>query len=262
MIYNMAGGKKLPELTNPATAADLLEGKQLIDADGNIVTGTIESSYGRTIRPGEYEKTAISAGQYAPEDILIEGGGSDFTASSILKGRTIFGIKGSAKDYGTMNDPTRNGPTVIPPEVCEVTNYSISHSGNGATVNFTIKITLPSAYGTFKSIFSTVINLYYNAFKGFVITLSSDDSNGLKTGDVGQYLYSGKAHLIYSGPSGLYCDEFPGQKPCHIEITDSVLTITVSDFGMYDSNGGFQNTLPPNGVDLIVRVESILGIFY
>ena len=36
-----AGGVALPTLTNEGTAADLLSGKQLIDQDGNIVTGTI-----------------------------------------------------------------------------------------------------------------------------------------------------------------------------------------------------------------------------
>jgi hypothetical protein len=34
-------GVELPELTNEGTASDLLSGKQLIDQDGNIITGTI-----------------------------------------------------------------------------------------------------------------------------------------------------------------------------------------------------------------------------
>lgn len=34
-------GVELPELTNPATASDLAMDKQLIDADGNVVTGTL-----------------------------------------------------------------------------------------------------------------------------------------------------------------------------------------------------------------------------
>lgn len=34
-------GKPLPTLTNPGTAADLLSGKQLIDANGNVLTGTM-----------------------------------------------------------------------------------------------------------------------------------------------------------------------------------------------------------------------------
>lgn len=35
-----AGGVELPELTNEATAADMLSGKQLIDDEGNVITGT------------------------------------------------------------------------------------------------------------------------------------------------------------------------------------------------------------------------------
>ena len=35
-----AGGVELPELTNEGTASDLLSGKELIDGDGNKVTGT------------------------------------------------------------------------------------------------------------------------------------------------------------------------------------------------------------------------------
>jgi len=35
------GGPALPTLTNPAAAADLAKGKQLIDGDGNVVTGIL-----------------------------------------------------------------------------------------------------------------------------------------------------------------------------------------------------------------------------
>lgn len=34
-------GKPLPALTNPGTAADLRSGRQLIDANGNVLTGTL-----------------------------------------------------------------------------------------------------------------------------------------------------------------------------------------------------------------------------
>lgn len=36
-------GVKLPTLTNPGTSSDLSEGKQLIDADGNMITGTVQT---------------------------------------------------------------------------------------------------------------------------------------------------------------------------------------------------------------------------
>lgn len=37
-----AGGVELPTLENPGTASDLAQGKQLIDADGNVVEGEVE----------------------------------------------------------------------------------------------------------------------------------------------------------------------------------------------------------------------------
>lgn len=92
MIYNMAGGKKLPELSNPATAADLLEGKQLIDADGNIVTGTIPSNNGQTITPGRIDKY-VNSGQYLAGDIVIEGD-SNLYDTNIKSGVTLFGVTG------------------------------------------------------------------------------------------------------------------------------------------------------------------------
>ena len=36
-------GVQLPELTNPASAADIASGKQAINAAGEVVTGTMES---------------------------------------------------------------------------------------------------------------------------------------------------------------------------------------------------------------------------
>lgn len=44
------GGTVLPTLTNPATSADMAEGKQLIDAGGNVVTGSLP------VRSGEFSK--------------------------------------------------------------------------------------------------------------------------------------------------------------------------------------------------------------
>ena len=40
-VYQGVVGTELPELTNPASAADLALDKQLIDADGNVVAGTL-----------------------------------------------------------------------------------------------------------------------------------------------------------------------------------------------------------------------------
>jgi hypothetical protein len=39
-----SGGVELPELTNEGSSADLLSGKQLIDEDGNVITGTMPNN--------------------------------------------------------------------------------------------------------------------------------------------------------------------------------------------------------------------------
>lgn len=65
-----AGGVELPELTNEGTASDLLSGKQLIDGDGNVVTGTIQTKTASdltvsgstiTVPPGYYASGAIQS---------------------------------------------------------------------------------------------------------------------------------------------------------------------------------------------------------
>lgn len=56
----------LPELTNEGNAADLLKGKQLIDSDGQIVTGTIESKTAANISLNESTGiVSVPKGYYA-----------------------------------------------------------------------------------------------------------------------------------------------------------------------------------------------------
>lgn len=62
----------LPSLTNPGTAADLLSGKQLIDANGNVLTGTmpnrgaidysVAGGYAMTIPQGYHDGTGKVTG--------------------------------------------------------------------------------------------------------------------------------------------------------------------------------------------------------
>ena len=67
MIFNpviVGEGTKLPELTNPGTAADLLAPKQLIDAEGNALTGTIATKTATNLTASEATVT-VPAGYYA-----------------------------------------------------------------------------------------------------------------------------------------------------------------------------------------------------
>lgn len=67
----IVGGIELPDLTNPGTAADLVEGKQLIDGDGNVITGTIPMVEQVTITPSKEEQTAVASGVYTTGEIKV-----------------------------------------------------------------------------------------------------------------------------------------------------------------------------------------------
>ena len=105
-------GKPLPALTNPGTAADLLSGKQLIDANGNVLTGTMPTQGAQTITPGTTAKT-IAAGRYLTGVQTIQGD-ADLVPGNIKSGVNIFGVEGILE---------------------EITNYAHSESfiGNGGS---------------------------------------------------------------------------------------------------------------------------------
>lgn len=127
-------GKKLPALTNPGVAGDLLTGKQLIGADGQIITGTMASvvqatpsisvstnglitasatqsagrvaagtksatkqlttQAGKTVTPGRTKQTAVASGRYTTGTVYVAGD-SDLVAANIKKGVNIFGVAGT-----------------------------------------------------------------------------------------------------------------------------------------------------------------------
>jgi len=93
MLNNPILGKKLPILTAEGTSADLLAGKQLIDANGNILTGTMPALAAQTITPGTFNQT-ISAGRYLSGNQTIKGD-PNLISSNIKSGVTIFGVNGS-----------------------------------------------------------------------------------------------------------------------------------------------------------------------
>lgn len=65
------GGVELPELTNEGSASDLLSGKQLINGDGNVVTGTIPTQAAKTITPSTSSQTAVASGRYTTGAVTV-----------------------------------------------------------------------------------------------------------------------------------------------------------------------------------------------
>lgn len=134
-------GTSLPALSNPGAAADLKNGKQLIDANGNVLTGTmptitlptpgitvssgglITASYeanagytsggsksgtkqlttqaSTTITPGTSQKTAVASGRYTTGTVYVAGD-SDLKASNIKSGVNIFGVTGTLTGYDVV----------------------------------------------------------------------------------------------------------------------------------------------------------------
>jgi hypothetical protein len=75
MAATIPEGVELPELTTPATAADLRSGKELIDAEGNKITGTMPDSTQGTISisvntSGRVTASLTQTAGYVAEDTL------------------------------------------------------------------------------------------------------------------------------------------------------------------------------------------------
>lgn len=124
----------IPDLSNPGSASDLRNGKQLVGADGSVITGTLSeveqatptisvevdglivasanqsagivsegiksatkklsTQVASVIRPGTTTKTAVAAGKYTTGEVQVEGD-PDLIPQNIAKGVTIFGVTGT-----------------------------------------------------------------------------------------------------------------------------------------------------------------------
>ena len=138
MIHNSAR-KQLPALSNPGVASDLRGGKQLVGADGSVVTGTLAevaqatpsiavSSGGlitasatqsggivaagtksstkqlmtqaaKTVTSGTTNQTAVASGRYTTGAVTVKGD-VNLKAENIAEGVSIFGVTGTHSGGG------------------------------------------------------------------------------------------------------------------------------------------------------------------
>ena len=109
MIFNASGGASLPALSNPGTASDLRNGKQLIGENGNVVTGILQDvtlatpSISVNASNGQISATVtqgsggfVSADTKTATKTLSSADDPDFVAKNIAAGVNIFGLTGTA----------------------------------------------------------------------------------------------------------------------------------------------------------------------
>lgn len=129
----------VPDLSNPGAAGDLRSGKQLVGADGSVVTGTLPeviqatptisvSSGGlitasatqsggivtagtksatqqlttqgaKTVTPTTTNQTAVASGRYVTGDVVVAGD-ANLKAKNIAEGVSIFGVTGTHSGGG------------------------------------------------------------------------------------------------------------------------------------------------------------------
>ena len=131
-VYGAEGGVKLPALSNPASASDILSGKQAIGANGQIITGNIPTKSAQTYTPGTTSQT-ISAGRYLSGAQTIQGD-TDLVPGNIRDGVNIFGVTGTYEGQSGVTI----GWSTISTETCNVSLMSNSNQMEialGRTVN-------------------------------------------------------------------------------------------------------------------------------
>lgn len=122
LVFGSGGGKKLPQLTTPATTAHILLGREAIDQEGNKLVGTIPSKSGQTYTP-DGTMQVITAGQYLAGDQFIGPGylvavGTHYPNPSVTPYSLTFAT-GFRPDYIHLsyafntNFPIQYGPGVF-----------------------------------------------------------------------------------------------------------------------------------------------------
>lgn len=127
--YEGSGGVTLPTLTSPGTAANLESGKQLIDASGNVVTGTLATKDSVMVASGG------TISEYDTDEFKISGTISSSGLPAILKSGATATIYTYRSAYGdATEDDVRAGKTFTSAAGVKKTGKAVIGSGSGSEV--------------------------------------------------------------------------------------------------------------------------------
>lgn len=142
LAENNVGNVTLPELSNEGSAGDLLKGKQLIDSDGQIVTGTIE--------PRDNEDIAL----YSDTGVVVVE-------------------PGFYEEYGYNVLPTLNYTTQVQNDNGQAQARLTANSGGYMKPTTDIKIPLGAYQTNVNHTFNDIVSTPHNISKGYVANESS-----------------------------------------------------------------------------------------
>lgn len=221
MIVNEGGGgKRLPQLTSPGGAGDALSGKQFIDQNGEIVTGTIASKdsndvsvSGRTVTipaghyPNQVSKSIASATQATPS-ISVNNNGLITASATQSAGYVSSGTK--SKTYQLT---TQAGKTVTPGTSQQTavssgryTTGTVYVAGDSDLIASNIRkgVNIFGVAGTYEG--QDPIEMVFSQGTSVPITATSKVINGLSSGDT--VLFAIKTSAVLSDSQEEYLIRF------------------------------------------------------
>lgn len=240
------GGEELPTLTNPGSASDLVKDKELIDQNGNILTGTMESMATTTITPGTTAQTITQ--KYINGTLTIKGD-NNLKAENIKEGVKIFDVLGALS--------ASSGGTVEIGEWIEVESLSEAHYWTktgmaGGTINETYDDRGATIGFTNESVqYADEIALEGNSLvlvnpKSYTITTDDDAAEDILVGKYfsgasGFYRIPSDAVIIYYAPTQYTKGHLTANKVYKLSVTPG----TEEQFSIIVS--GNRNAYPDNG---------------
>lgn len=159
IVRTGGGGADLSVVT--AGAADVLDGKVIVDANGNALNGTISSKSAATITPGTANQI-IAAGQYLSGDQTILGD-VDFVASNFLSTANVFGLQGSIPVIANTENGTISSAqttTTITLLKKPVAFFALAYYSSSPYTAYSGAIVMPN--GTFYKIYTNPNGESYN----------------------------------------------------------------------------------------------------
>lgn len=138
LVGSVESGISLPTLANEGTAADLLAGKQLIDQEGNIVEGTIDTKTASNLTASGATVT-VPAGYYATQATKTISSGSAKTPATTVTKAPIISVNSSGLITASVSGTQSVTPTVSAGYVSSGTAGTITVSGS-ATKQLTTQV--------------------------------------------------------------------------------------------------------------------------